>query len=331
MVSQLEGLLPNARTDGSLATLKNGKPYYTYLFQSSVGTLRSVPDSQSLIQKALKQSQQVLKNMARKHPNTFSKAALLSATTNTPQEILAHLEKAIDKDFPSIDKVKYEVKFVPKSLEDHLSPAFYLTPPIDDSSRNTIYVNGGTKYEGTNLFPTLAHEGYSGHLFQAAFLHRNLSSPLQATLNFGGYCEGWATYAEIYSYQYAKLEPDVVSIMQNQTILSLCLYALCDIGIHYEGWDLTATGDFLEKYGISDISQVLSVYQNIIDEPVSYPKYTMGYLEIMELKALVQKELGKDYTDKMFHTWYLSMGPTWFEILRTYIHPWFDKLTQNKH
>lgn len=328
LITGLEKLLSLSRPNGGLSELKNGKAYYTYLFQSSVGTTRSIPETKKMVTKALTDSRNALINMAKKKPELFSRSSLLSATTNTPKEILSSLETMISKDFPSTRKTNYTVRYVPKSLQEFLSPAFYLTPPLDNSTDNVIYINGSTKYENSNLFPTLAHEGFPGHLYQSVYLYEHLASPLQSTLNFGGYTEGWATYAEIYSYRYTGLEQDIVTILQNNTIASLCLYTLCDIGIHYEGWDLEKTGQFLEKYGISDVTDVLTVYQNLIDEPASYPKYCMGYLEIMELRKKAKKLLGKKYTDKAFHTCLLSMGPSWFDVLDTYMETWFQ---ENNH
>ena len=325
LIKGLEKRLSLSRPNGGLDKLKNGKAYYTYLFQSSVGTTRSIPEAKKMVTKALTDSHNTLINMAKKRPELFSRSSLLSATTNTPKEILSSLETMISKDFPSTRKTNYTVRYVPKSLQEFLSPAFYLTPPLDNSTGNVIYINGSTKYENTNLFPTLAHEGFPGHLYQSVYLYEHLSSPLQSTLNCGGYTEGWATYAEIYSYRYAGLEQDIVKILQNNTIASLCLYTLCDIGIHYEDWDLEKTGQFLEKYGISDVTDVLTVYQNLIDEPASYPKYCMGYLEITELKKKAKKLLGKKYTDKAFHTCLLSMGPSWFHVLGTYMETWFQE------
>lgn len=325
LITGLEKLLSLSRPNGGLCELKNGKAYYTYLFRSSVGTTRSIPETKKMVTKALTDSRNALINMAKKKPELFSRSSLLSATTNTPKEILSSLESMISKDFPSTKKTNYTVRYVPKSLQEFLSPAFYLTPPLDNSTDNVIYINGSTKYENSNLFPTLAHEGFPGHLYQSVYLYEHLASPLQSTLNFGGYTEGWATYAEIYSYRYTSLEQDIVTILQNNTIASLCLYTLCDIGIHYEGWDLEKTGQFLEKYGISDVTDVLTVYQNLIDEPASYPKYCMGYLEIMELRKKAKKLLGKKYTDKAFHTCLLSMGPSWFDVLDTYMETWFQE------
>ncbi|MFR5970913.1 MAG: DUF885 family protein [Clostridium sp.] len=50
-----------------------------------------------------------------------------------------------------------------------LSPAFYLTPPIDEPAANVIYINHAAKYRHQNLHATLAHEGYPGHLFQNCY------------------------------------------------------------------------------------------------------------------------------------------------------------------
>ena len=49
-------------------------------------------------------------------------------------------------------------------LEEHLSPAFYLTPPIDTLSPNDIYINRHANMSGLELYTTLAHEGFPGHL-----------------------------------------------------------------------------------------------------------------------------------------------------------------------
>ena len=54
-------------------------------------------------------------------------------------------------------------------MEEYLSPAFYLVPPIDDFWQNTIYINEASTPIGLDLFTTLAHEGYPGHLYQTVY------------------------------------------------------------------------------------------------------------------------------------------------------------------
>ena len=64
------------------------------------------------------------------------------------------------RDFPSLKAPDYEVKAVPKAMEDFSSPAFYLTPPLDTLSPNAIYINGASQVSEAELFTTLAHEGF---------------------------------------------------------------------------------------------------------------------------------------------------------------------------
>ena len=63
------------------------------------------------------------------------------------------------------------VKRVSPSLEEYSSPAFYLTPPIDVITENSIYINENDPLTGLDLYTTLAHEGYPGQLYQTVYLH----------------------------------------------------------------------------------------------------------------------------------------------------------------
>ena len=69
-----------------------------------------------------------------------------------------------------------------------------------------IYINPRENYEGLDLFTVLAHEGYPGHLYQTVYSSTHCANPLQGILSYGGYTEGWATYAELYSYGICGLE-----------------------------------------------------------------------------------------------------------------------------
>ncbi len=51
-----------------------------------------------------------------------------------PKDMIDDLHKHIIKDFQKLSDVSYEIRFVHKSLEEYLSPAFYLTPPVDTKS-----------------------------------------------------------------------------------------------------------------------------------------------------------------------------------------------------
>ena len=83
--------------------------------------------------------------------------------------MLEDLETAITEDFPSLEQTSWEIKYVDEALEDFLSPAFYLTPPVDTNSPNSIYINNSSEMSSLELYTTLAHEGFPGHLYQTVF------------------------------------------------------------------------------------------------------------------------------------------------------------------
>lgn len=61
----------------------------------------------------------------------------------TAELILKKLSDGIEKAFPETPDTTLEVKYVPKEMEEHLSPAFYMIPAIDNSRENVIYINQG--------------------------------------------------------------------------------------------------------------------------------------------------------------------------------------------
>jgi uncharacterized protein (DUF885 family) len=257
--------------------------------------------------------------LASKDPTLLSRCSSYAICSKDPDKIIKSLKKSCKKDFPKLKDRSVDIKYVSHEMEPYLSPAFYLTAPIDDLDQNTIYINGSTRYENADLFSTLAHEGYPGHMFQTIYHNSHLVSPLEGLLSYEGYSEGWATYCEIYSFNYSGLLPEVISVLKENTISSLCLYALCDIGIHYDGWSLDKTKDFLRKNGILAMDSVNALYDEIISNPGNYLKYSLGYLEMMRLKAAAQKEWKNDYSDLKFHTYVLTVGPTSFPILKSYL------------
>ena len=298
-----------------LCSYKNGKQYYAWLTSATTGSTKSIVVLKELLAKSLADSTTFLTKAAATDPTAYEKAMNDNYAAGSPSLILKQLKSNISKDFPRASKVNCEVKYVDSSLEDYLSPAFYLTPPIDDAKDNVIYINGSSQYENTNLYTPLAHEGYPGHLYQAVFFQKAQISPLQGMLEYGGYMEGWATYAELYSLKYLNASQLAKDLMYHSTKSSLALYGLCDIGIHYDGWDLKNCFRFLESYGVKDVKQVLELYENIVAEPATYLKYAIGHQEILLLRDKAKSIWGRKYTDKAFHTWFLSIGPCWFSIM----------------
>lgn len=317
MITKTKELLNSAPSDGSLASYPAGKSYYEYLFRQKTGSSDAVSVWKSRLQNQLKICENTLLSLATKNPTLLRTSEECLPVSQTPASILSSLQQKCQADFPTCPETSFQIHYIDSSLEEYLSPAFYLTPPIDCTDTNCIYLNNSSKYRHTSLYNTLAHEGYPGHLYQNCYLRHKKLPALRYLLDYPGYTEGYATYAEIYAYSFLPAKKDEITILEQNAISTLCLYALCDIGIHYEHWSKSYLQKFLERHGVSDTSAITAVYETIIDSPGSYLPYTIGYLEIKNLEKHYFS-LHKTANKKEFHTYLLNMGPTSFSILKTY-------------
>ena len=365
LIDGLYLLKGSGKNPGGLCQFAGGKAYYEYLIKSSCGIYDTVPEIQSrlihqfqtdlsLATKLMGSSTAtptfakdvflpISKAQTGTHSGIFSFSAGLidaasglsftstpSAAETSPEQILEDLQKQIQTDFPAVPSTSYEVKYVHPDLEEHLSPAFYLTPPIDTLSPNDIYINRHANMSGLELYTTLAHEGFPGHLYQTVFFGKTQPDDIRYLITSGGYVEGWATYVESYGYQYAasllsdKAAADITTLMWKNRSINLCIYSLLDTGIHYQGWNQAAAAKFLNAFGIQDEKVIAEIYQYIVETPGNYLKYYLGYLNFLDLKTSQQKKLGDSFDLREFHRQVLEIGPVQFPVLAKYMQPAAD-------
>lgn len=330
---QILALKGSGHNNGGLANLPKGKEYYAFLFEETTGTKRPIGEVKKLLLTQLKKDTQALSKLLAGRPSLLAAPLEVSFPSMTPDECLADLQGRMQNDFPafpdSAQVPSHTVKNVSESLADYCSPAFYLTPPIDDISENSIYINQKEKPDALTLYTTLAHEGYPGHLYQTVYdqLHRQQkkTSPARSLLHYGGYSEGWALYVEMRSYDYAKellseqnAPSDtllLVDVLRLNRSIQLCLYSLLDIQIHAEAASLDTVSKYLKEFGITDADTASDIFEYIVQEPANYPKYYVGYLEFLMLREEAKKRWQEAYSDLRFHKLILEIGPCPFWIL----------------
>ena len=319
----LEELKGQGKNSGGLIHLEGGKDYYEYLIRSTVGDYRSSEEILQSLFLQLQSDYKKVQELLAADPQLLSEAYSFSSSEFSPEQILDYLQHVITDDFPSLDTGSYEVKYVPEAMEDFSSPAFYLTPPVDTLTPNTIYINQASQVSATELFTTLAHEGFPGHLYQTVYFGNQDHHPIRELLSCGGYVEGWATYVEALSYGYASpflhIEPEILDFLGLNRSISLCLYAILDLGIHGQGWNLQTTADTLAVFGITDSDTCQEVFQYIVENPANYLKYYLGYLNFMDLREEVQETEGSSFQPKEFHKNLLDIGPAPFPVVKKYL------------
>ena len=318
LISALTSLKGSGTNENGLYYLSGGRAYYTYLLKSSCGIYDSVEELQTRLANQLLADYKEIRAILEEDPSLA--ASLLqenSQSGRTPEQILSSLQEQIKKDFPEISDVAYEVKYIHEDLKEHLSPAFYLTPPIDTGSPNLIYLNPDSRLRGIELYTTLAHEGFPGHLYQSQFFLSKDHPAVRHTLNMGGYVEGWATYIESYAYLYGSENQQLGRLHWLNRAMNLCLYSLLDIGIHYYGWTCEKAAKYLENFGVSDRAVCREIFQIIVEDPANYLKYYGGCLKFMDLKEEASRQ--EDFHPIDFHEKVLETGPCQFPILEKYV------------
>lgn len=327
LIIGLNALRGSGKNPMGLTYYKKGQKHYEYLLQTETGCYDSVKKIQQRLYEQLADDTARIQMMLKEQPSLLQKMnAETDLDTFQPTKALQILQKKSEKDFPALpETVSPDIRYVHKSMEAYSSPAFYLTPPLDTGSPNVIYINPSSQTSNLELFTTLSHEGFPGHLYQTVYFGSCDPDDIRYLITSSGYVEGWATYVESYGYQYAAdylddpAASDLTALAWMNRSINLCIYSLMDIGIHYHGWTPDAAASFLKNFGISDTSVVQEIYQYIVETPGNYLKYYLGYLNFLDLRQKWQDTLGEHFDLKKFHQKILETGPVSFPVLQKYM------------
>ena len=317
LISAVQSLKGTGKNEEGLCHLPDGKAYYEQIVAESTGSEKTVPELEDLTRRQIISDLEAMEEVLNIAGDQAKETAAMEESN--PVTILNELERKTGGAFPEPPETVTQVKYVPEAMEEHLSPAFYMIPAIDNTAENVIYVNQSHMSNNLTLYTTLAHEGYPGHLYQTVYYAGTDPDPLRSIFNFGGYVEGWATYAEMCSYYLSSLSKEQATLLQKNSSIVLGLYALADMGIHYDGWSRIDTVAFFKNYGIKDAKTIERIYELIIGSPGNYLKYYIGYVEFLELKKEWAAKKGNHFSQKEFHEAVLSVGPAPFALVEEYM------------
>ena len=325
LLEGLEALKGTGTNAEGICQFPDGKLYYQYLVDSSIGpTYQTMDDLQKAIEDQIDDSLSAMSQIMKQNPEINDELDQFHFSESDPEKILSLLKGAVSEDFPEVNGYKYTTKYVPKELEQSLNPAFFLVPPIDDYKNCIIYINGGSSAGTDTLFTTLAHEGIPGHLYQNVYFLSHCDDPVRKVLSFLGYSEGWAVYSEYYAYTLdTSVSPEVSQIMAYNASAMLGLHALIDLNVNYYGWTQDQVADYLKQFFSIDQEQVAeAIYQAVRSNPSNYVAYYCGYCEIMKMKTEAENTLKEKFQPLRFHQFLLDMGPMPFAVMDRYFKAW---------
>ncbi len=326
--SDLMNLKKQAPEGKGLYYYENGKDYYASLLASMTLSDRPLSTIINTLENRMELLSDRISDVFMKDPDIytiFASAVDIDFYKNeTPEEMLLYLEKAIEKDYPSLTGVSYTVEPIPDALKNDTTAAYYLIPPFDSPEENRIYY-GDSMTDGASLFMTLAHEGYPGHLYHQNYLLQNGLSPVFYVLDMTGYKEGWAFYVEIDTadyYDYGEYEDkhhdSLTELYRCNMEYSYCISSLIDLYVNGKGYTRDNIRDYVASLGM-DEETADSLYEFAIAEPGTYLQYYIGYLEILSIRRNAEQKTGDNFDKKDFHRTFLDLGPCYYDDLEKYM------------
>ena len=161
------------------------------LAKSATGSSKTVDEMIEITDSALYSDLMTIAMLYAQDADLLDHISEVQPPSTDPETILNQLQIAILDEFPEPVSTEFNIKYVHESLEENLSPAFYMVPAIDATDSNTIYINNYSvgQQDAMYLYSTLAHEGYPGHLYEATWFNSTNPHPIRKLLNYSGYSE----------------------------------------------------------------------------------------------------------------------------------------------
>lgn len=200
--------------------------------------------------------------------------------------------------------------FEPTARESY----YYVTLPEKDwkPARVEEHMRSFCKYD---LLNTSVHEAFPGHFVQGLW-ERKAPSKTAKLLGCNSNVEGWAHYCEemMVNEGLAEHSKKLKLVQIHDALLRVARY-IVGIKMHTAGMTLEQGTDFFVNEGFQERENGLREAKRGTMDP-TYLVYTLGKLQILELRSDYKKKKGDQYSLKQFHDEFLAQGSPPVSIIR---------------
>jgi uncharacterized protein (DUF885 family) len=157
------------------------------------------------------------------------------------------------------------------------------------------------------LMATTVHEVYPGHFLQGLWL-RKAPTKVQKMVESYSFVEGWAHYSEqlMVEQGFGADDPQNHLGQLSDALLRNCRFVVA-IGVHAEGMSLDEAAKHFRDDCFQDKATAREQAVRATFDP-GYFAYTVGKLQILQLREDVKAKLGERFDLKAFHDALLSHG-----------------------
>lgn len=272
---------------------------------------------------------EVMKSISDRHPTEDS---LIPDARKTVEDIVRFIRErgivTIPSDVPpSIVEAppylrSYGFAFMdtPGAYETAATEAFYYVSPAEPDWPPE------QKEEHLRLFnaPVMEiitiHEAYPGHYIQFLYA-KEFPTRTRKLISVGSNSEGWAHYTEQMMVEegYGGGDPRIRLAQLNEALLRDARFVV-GIKLHTEGWTIEQGAKFFEDKAFQEPANAYSEARRGAYNP-TYLYYTLGKLQIYELREEYRKAKGAEYSLRGFHDEFVKQGSIPISIIRRLMLP----------
>lgn len=309
VAEELQKLKGSRKADYNVSSLDGGSEYYAALARYKTSIDADVETILDICTQYIEKSVDELYDIMQNHSEVTEE----TLDFDSAEDVLSYLEGHLDA-FPVLDKVYYNVQYLDPSVANDSIVAYYLSPPVDDMRDNVIKINGDNVSDVLDLYTTLAHEGFPGHLYQTNYYIQQQPSLLRTQLTMMGYQEGWGMFAEGQALHVSGLSEYASEYQKINIELNYVLSAAVDLGVNGLGWSTKDVSKYLDRLDLNS-SIAKDLYDFATLQPGTILPYGVGVamFELLENKA--KNALGNDFDQKAFNEVLLNDGNRPFEVV----------------
>lgn len=241
-------------------------------------------------------------------------------------DAIEKIKAVLPEYFGILPKADLVVKRVESFREQAGAPQHYY-PGTPDGSRPGIYyahLSDMTAMPKGELEVIAYHEGLPGHHMQIAIAQELTGVPTFRTqAGFTAYSEGWGLYSEKLAKEMPGTYEDPYSDFGRLgSEIWRAIRLVVDTGLHAKGWtEEQAVQYFFENSAITE-AQARAEVQRYIVMPGQATAYKIGMIEIQEMRARAEAELGDQFDIRAFHDTVLGGGALPLEMLGAKVDRW---------
>lgn len=243
-------------------------------------------------------------------------------------QIVAHNEAIIDQAMQDLGEAFDIVPLTPVIVIGRNGGGFYVPGSLDGSRPGAYYI-GNSVDEYRYWMRTIAyHETVPGHHFQIS-IGNEQDVPLftKAGMNYTGFVEGWALYAERLASDLGWYDDDIYSDLGRlQWELLRAARMVVDTGLHAKRWDRQRAVDYyIDVVGTDPALAEQQIDLYLYYYPGYFSSYKTGMMKILELRARAQDELGDLFDLKEFHRVVLLRNRLPLELLERLVDDYIER------